>query len=180
MFSPIFSRKGFNIFTQAQFGLNNTEGTGRNGFPPHRTATKIPRENMSRKLSPWHILYITNKSNSLENAHTHFNCCAYSKHFSFLHYWHWDSMDFCHLLAFATYFYSINWVLKEAESRDFRPLFFSWIKPIWPLINRLKWFCLKIRIREDIRIRSLKNSTSRSVILHRVENFWQANPLKCL
>ena len=41
---------------------------------------------------------------------------------------------------------------KGAVSRDFRPLFFHESKPSEPLINRLKWFFLKIRFLEDIRI----------------------------
>ena len=39
------------------------------------------------------------------------------------------------------------------------------------LINRLKWFCLKIHFRDDIRIKSLKNLTPRSVILPGVKKF---------
>ena len=43
--------------------------------------------------------------------------------------------------------------LKGAVSRDFQPLFFFHeSNPSGPLINRLKWFFLKIRFREDIRI----------------------------
>ena len=43
--------------------------------------------------------------------------------------------------------------LKGAESRDFRPPFFSLIETIWaPDFNRPKWFLLNMRFCEDIRI----------------------------
>ena len=42
---------------------------------------------------------------------------------------------------------------KGAVSRDFRPqFFFHESNPSGPLISRLKWFFLKLRFREDIRI----------------------------
>ena len=61
--------------------------------------------------------------------------------------------------------------LKRQCHEIFDLYFFHEWNPSGPLINRLKWFCLIIRFREDIGIRSLKNLTSRSVILRRVENF---------
>ena len=54
--------------------------------------------------------------------------------------------------------------IKGAVSRDFLTLFFFHeSNPSEPLINRLKWFFLKIRFREDIRkIRLRKAKTARS------------------
>ena len=43
--------------------------------------------------------------------------------------------------------------------------------PSGPLINRLKWFCLKIRFRGDIQILSSKNSTPRCDNLRGVNIF---------
>ena len=45
------------------------------------------------------------------------------------------------------------------------------MNPSGPLINRLKWFFLKIPFREDIRILILKNSTLRRLTLHGVDFF---------
>ena len=70
-------------------------------------------------------------------------------------------------------------LVKGAVSRDFRPIFFHKSNPSGPLINKLKWFFLKIRFRKDIRYWSLKNSTLRRLTLRGVEFFWQASPLKC-
>ena len=47
-------------------------------------------------------------------------------------------------------FANIGSNLKWAVSRDFF-FFFYELTPSGPLMNRLKWFCLKIRFREDVR-----------------------------
>ena len=70
-------------------------------------------------------------------------------------------------------------ILKRQCHKIFDLYFFPKSNPSGPLINRLKWFRLTIRFREDIRILSSKNSTLRSVILSGVEFFWQDSPLKC-
>ena len=62
-----------------------------------------------------------------------------------------------------------NYELKGQCHEIFDLYFFHESNPSGPLINRLKWFCLKIRFRKDIRIRSSKNSTPRSVILQGVD-----------
>ena len=41
-------------------------------------------------------------------------------------------------------------LVKGSVSRDFLSPLFSWFEPIWPLINRVKWFWF--RFRPDIRI----------------------------
>ena len=46
-------------------------------------------------------------------------------------------------------------------------IFFHLSNPPRPIINRIKRFCFQIRFREDIRTLSSKNSTPRSVSLHR-------------
>ena len=70
-------------------------------------------------------------------------------------------------------------ILKRQSHEIFFLYFFMNQTHLGPLINRLIWFCLKIRFRKDIRIQSSKNLTPRRVILRWVENFWQASPLKC-
>ena len=79
------------------------------------------------------------------------------------------------VIRFFTYVIFLNTVMSHMLKRQcheiFDLYFFHESNPSGPLINRLKWFCLKIRFREDIRIPSSKNSTQRSVILRRVENF---------
>ena len=62
--------------------------------------------------------------------------------------------------AFKLLFLKNKMELKGAVSRDVLPFFlFHEKKPSGPLINRLKWFCLKIRFHEIF----AKNST-----LHRL------------
>ena len=71
--------------------------------------------------------------------------------------------------------------LKVAVSRDFRPNIFSKMEPSGSgsLINRIKWFCLKICFPVDIR--SSKNSTPLSVT-YTVwsRNFFTSQPYKML
>ena len=71
-------------------------------------------------------------------------------------------------------------ILKGQCHKIFDLYYFPESNPSGPLIKKLKWFRLKIKIfREDIRILSSKNSTLSSVILSGAEIFWQASPLKC-
>ena len=79
----------------------------------------------------------------------------------------------------ATFKKWIKQILKRQCHEIFDLYFFHEWNPSGPLINRLKWFCFKIRFRQDIRIRNSQNSTPRSVILRKVKMFWQASPLKC-
>ena len=60
--------------------------------------------------------------------------------------------------------------LKGAVSRDLLE-FFHESNPPGPLINRLKWFCRKIRFREDFRIFGSQNLTRRSDSQCRVTYF---------
>ena len=70
-----------------------------------------------------------------------------------------------HLTSFNLKYCTVSWplhvVYEKACRTEFDPLkwkcheifgtFSPWIKPTWgPLINRLKWFCWKIRFRGDI------------------------------
>ena len=56
-------------------------------------------------------------------------------------------------------------------SRDFLAFFlFHKSNPSGPLINKYKWFLLKIRFREDIRVCSSKNLTPRRLTLDLKKN----------
>ena len=84
-------------------------------------------------------------------------------------------LNFCfHIVILVQSFERVKLLLKHLKRQCheiFDLYFFHESNPSGPLINRLKWFCLKIRIREDIQIRSSKNSTLGSVILCGVEIF---------
>ena len=61
--------------------------------------------------------------------------------------------------------------LKGLCHEIFNPYFCHESNPSGPLINRLKWYFLKIRFCEDIRILSSKNSTPRRLTLRGIEIF---------
>ena len=74
-------------------------------------------------------------------------------------------------IIYFLYFFS-----KWQCHKNFGHFFISWIKPTWPMINRLKWFCWKILFREDFQISS-KNSTPR-IVSHRGVNFFISENLR--
>ena len=67
---------------------------------------------------------------------------------------------------------------KEAVSRDFRTLFFSWIEPIWVPDKQSKIVLLKNSFSRRYSNLKFKNSTPRRLTLRGVQIFWQASPLK--
>ena len=67
---------------------------------------------------------------------------------------------------------------KGAVSRDFGPLFFSWIEPIWASDKLAKMVFLKNLFLWRYSNLKFENLTPHRLTLRGVETFWQASPLK--
>ena len=92
--------------------------------------------------------------------------------------WSDNMRKYCVLSLYILYgiSLSINFLVKINHPfhhlKIFDLYYFHESTPPGPLINRLKWFCLKIHFRKDIWIWSSKILTLRGVILRGVEHFW--------
>ena len=71
---------------------------------------------------------------------------------------------FCCRLKLILFFY--QYVLKRQCHEIFYLYFFHESNPPGPLINRLKWFCLKIHFREDIQIQNSKFKVRLCAVSH--------------
>ena len=80
------------------------------------------------------------------------------------------------IYIFKCIIYFLYFFSKCQCHKMFGHFFISWIKPTWPMINRLKWFCWKILFCEDFQISS-KNSTPR-IVSHRGVNFFISENLR--
>ena len=69
--------------------------------------------------------------------------------------------------------YKCHILLERGSVTRFLTSISSQIEPIWALINRLNWFFINIRFREDILNYSSTNSTPRRLTLRLVEFFCQ-------
>ena len=69
--------------------------------------------------------------------------------------------------------------LFKGQCHEIFAIFFSWIKAIWAPDKQAKMVLLNNSFLRRYSNVKFENSTPRSVILRRVENDWQASPLKC-